>query len=273
MLDQEDTTIITDQAKGLEEALTQVLHKAGHFLCSFHCQQNIAKIVKGGNAEYSCLWMFKKLLNAHNKAEISHVKHKYSRHVDNRALKYLNTVLDKEVYPGARCNINGKPCYMYQRTASSSSEPMNRANQAAHARTAVDVVSSSRLLLQLAASRYQEKKEMAWTCKGALTPYGRKLRDAFFEKVDFQKYNIRMGESHDNRWECMVMRVGRGHVDRRCYFMKEELEWGTIFGGCSCNIPYTDGDPCHHMIAVVKSSRIEGLNPNNAMPFWWTTEC
>jgi len=23
----------------------------------------------------------------------------------------------------------------------------------------------------------------------------------------------------------------------------------------------------------VKSSRIEGLNPNNAMPFWWTTEC
>ncbi len=117
--------------------------------------------------------MFKKLLNAHNKAEISHIKHKYSRHVDDRALKYLNTtVLDKEVYPGARCNINGKPCYMCHRTASSSSESMNRANQAARARTAVDVVSSSRLLLKLAASRYQEKKEMAWTCKEALTPYG-----------------------------------------------------------------------------------------------------
>jgi hypothetical protein len=55
--------------------------------------------------------------------------------------------------------------------------------------------------------------------------------------------------------------------------MKEESEWGTVFGGCSCGIPYTDGVPCHHMIAVVKSSRIEGLNPNNAMPFWWTTEC
>jgi hypothetical protein len=82
-----------------------------------------------------------------------------------------------------------------------------------------------------------------------------------------------MGESHDNRWKCTVRRVGRGHVDTRCYFMKEESEWGTIFGGCSCNIPYTDGAPCHHMIAVVKSLRIEGLNPNNAMPFWWTTEC
>jgi hypothetical protein len=82
-----------------------------------------------------------------------------------------------------------------------------------------------------------------------------------------------MGDSHDDRWECMVTRVGRGHKDRRCYFMKEESEWGTVFGGCSCGIPYTDGVPCHHMIAMVKSSRIEGLNPNNAMPFWWTTEC
>ncbi len=70
-----------------------------------------------------------------------------------------------------------------------------------------------------------------------------------------------------------MTRVGRGHVDRRRYFMKEELEGGTVFGGCSCNIPYTDGVPCHHMIAVVKSLRIKGLNPNNAMPFWWTTEC
>jgi hypothetical protein len=118
---------------------------------------------------------------------------------------------------------------------------------------------------------------MAWKCKEALTPYGRKMRDAIFEKVDFWKYNIRMGESRDDRYECTVTRVGvgRGHVDRRCYIVKEESERGTVFGGCSCWIPHTDGVPCHHMImiAVVKSSRIEGLNPNNAMPFWWTTEC
>ena len=82
-----------------------------------------------------------------------------------------------------------------------------------------------------------------------------------------------MGDSHDDRWECTVTRVGRGHAERKCYFMKEESELGTVFGGCSCGIPYTDGVPCHHMIAMVKSSRIEGLNPNNAMPFWWTTEC
>ncbi len=46
-----------------------------------------------------------------------------------------------------------------------------------------------------------------------------------------------------------------------------------MFGGCSCGGPYTDGIPCHHMVAVVKSSRIEGLTATNSMPVWWTTEC
>jgi hypothetical protein len=31
--------------------------------------------------------------------------------------------------------------------------------------------------------------------------------------------------------------------------------------------------PCHHMVAVVKSSRIEGLTATNSMPVWWTMEC
>jgi hypothetical protein len=46
-----------------------------------------------------------------------------------------------------------------------------------------------------------------------------------------------------------------------------------VFGGCSCGLPFTDGVPCHHMVAVVKSSRIEGLTASNAMPYWWSTEC
>jgi hypothetical protein len=48
---------------------------------------------------------------------------------------------------------------------------------------------------------------------------------------------------------------------------------GSTFGGCSCGGPYTDGIPCHHMVAVVKSCRIEGLTATNSMPVWWTTEC
>ena len=41
----------------------------------------------------------------------------------------------------------------------------------------------------------------------------------------------------------------------------------------SCGIPYTDGIPCHHMVAVVESSRIEGPTATNSMPTWWSTEC
>jgi hypothetical protein len=88
-----------------------------------------------------------------------------------------------------------------------------------------------------------------------------------------------------------VTRLGKAHnKERTCFFLKEfedgsafggcscgvplkEFEDGSAFGGCSCGVPYTDGVPCHHMVAVVKSSGIEGLTPTNAMPYWWSTEC
>ena len=46
---------------------------------------------------------------------------------------------------------------------------------------------------------------------------------------------------------------------------------GSVFGGCSCGAPNVHGLPCHHMIAVTKSGRVEGLTPTNSMPLWWTT--
>ncbi len=134
-----DTTIITNQAKGLKEAIYQVLPDAVHFHCSFQRRQNIAKIVKGGNVKYSCLWLFNKLVKAHTKQEIEHIKHKHSQYVDKKVLKYLNTLDDKEVYPDARCNLGGS-IFMYKRSASLAGESMNRADKAACARMAVDVV-------------------------------------------------------------------------------------------------------------------------------------
>jgi hypothetical protein len=126
--------------------------------------------------------LFNKLVKAHTKEKIEHIMHKHSRYVDKKALKYSNTLDDKEVYPGARCNLGGR-IFMYQWSASLAVESMNRANKAARARMAVDVVSSTRLLLKLSASRYQEKKEEAWTWEEAITPYDTKLRDAAFETI------------------------------------------------------------------------------------------
>ncbi len=73
-------------------------------------------------------------------------------------------------------------------------------------------------------------------------------------------------------WDCKVMRNGQGNNKGNCFFLKEPNE-GSTFGGCSCCGPYTDEILCHHMVAVVKSSRIEGLTATNSMPVWWTTEC
>jgi hypothetical protein len=151
-LDRFDTTIITDQAKGLKEAIYQVLPDAVHFHCSFHRRQNIAKIVWGGNVKYFCLWLFNKLVKAHTKQEIKHIKHKHSGYVDKKALKYLNTLDNKEVYPGARCELGGR-IFMYQQSASLAVESMNWANKAACARTAVDVVFPPIFLIFLGGGR------------------------------------------------------------------------------------------------------------------------
>ena len=68
-----------------------------------------------------------------------------------------------------------------------------------------------------------------------------------------------------------MTRIGKGHSERTCFFLKEFEQ--SAFGDCSCGLPCTSGVPCHHMVAVVKSSRIEGLMASNAMPYWWSTEC
>jgi hypothetical protein len=55
------------------------------------------------------------------------------------------------------------------------------------------------------------------------------------------------------------------------WFLSSYDEDGSLFGGCSCGVPNTDGVPCHHICAVVKSYRIGGLNETNVMPSWWQT--
>ncbi len=52
------------------------------------------------------------------------------------------------------------------------------------------------------------------------TPYGTKLRDAAFETINFQHYRINI-DNADDRYELRVTRVGKGHKERTCYFMKE----------------------------------------------------
>ena len=161
---------------------------------------------------------------------------------------------------------------MYLHEASSSVESMNKANKPARARTAVDVVCSTHLLVDMCSNRYQAKKEEAWRWEDTLTPFGIKLRENAFKDVNYRLYRIKIEEATE-KWICRVTRIGsKGHSERTCFFWKEFEQ--LAFGDCSCGLPCTSGVLCHHIVAVVvKSSRIEGLTASNAMPYWWSTEC
>ena len=115
----------------------------------------------------------------------------------SRALKYLNILEDDQQYPGARCDRDDgdTQVYMYMHEASSSVESMNKANNPARAKTAVDVVCSTHLLVEMCSVRYQAKKEEAWKWEDTLTPYGIKLREKAFKDVNYRLYRIKIEEA------------------------------------------------------------------------------
>jgi hypothetical protein len=140
--------------------------------------------------------------------------------MDIKALKYLNTLADDQQYPGARCVRDDPKVFINQHQASSSVESMNNANKSAHARMSVDDVCSTTLLMEMCSIRYQAKKEEAWKWEDTLTPYGIKLRDAAFEHVNYRHYRINIEDAAE-KWICRVTRVGKGHSERTCFFLKE----------------------------------------------------
>ena len=261
------TTLISDQAKGLIDSIEEVMNLVGHFFCSYHRRQNIRTKVRGGSGPYSCMWMYNKLMRANNVEELNEIKHQHSSHMSDKALRYLNTINDHQQYPCARVSMGEDIC-MYQRSASSSVESMNNANKSVRARTAVDPVNSCLLLLQKENERFLSHRVDAYEWKDELTPHGVKLRNEIFKKVEYCEYSISIVNGIE-RVTCTVARVGK--VARECYFLVVPI-MDSVFGGCTCGSPKVNGVPCHHMIAVVKSSRVEGLTSTNAMPCWWYTK-
>jgi hypothetical protein len=114
-------TIITDQDKGSKAAIQAVIPDAFNFHCSFHRRQNIMKRCKGGVQEFKVAWLFNKLVNAKTQEAINQLKDQYSSKLAQRDMAYLNSVLDEEQYPGARCGVNVN-VLMYGRSSSASVE-------------------------------------------------------------------------------------------------------------------------------------------------------
>jgi hypothetical protein len=159
---------------------------------------------------------------------------------------------------------------MYQQTSSLTAESMNAANKSVRDCTVFDPINAMLLLLKLEATRFSKNMEKAWSWNEVLTPHGKKLSDKFFSKVNPRDYTITIDAELD-KYVCTVSRMPLNYTST-CWFPSSyDEDNGSLFGGCSCGVPNTNGIPCHHMCAVVKLHRIDRLNETNVMPTWWHT--
>jgi hypothetical protein len=226
-------TIITDQDEGKKNTIARQLQQVGHFHCSWHCHQNIIKRYGGGSGktQYSALWMYHKLMRCCNPGKIEYTRTMFVKHIAAKDLRYLNSINDEEQYPGARCAMADKGIYMYQRPASSAVELMNAANKEMQARTAVDALNATLLLIRLECNRFQRMKQEAGGDDLGLTPRGKDEYDSTYTDLfsHHYSYNVTDVETH---WQ---VRVQHNNVERAepqyVQFPKEAVN-GSFFGTC-----------------------------------------
>jgi hypothetical protein len=108
-----ETTIITNWEKGFIEAMAEVLPLAVNFFCSFYQRKTIETFVKGEKGKYSRHWFYWQLLNCSLPETVTKLHFEHAAHINDKALQYINLVLDHQQFPAAKCGL-GDSIYMYQ---------------------------------------------------------------------------------------------------------------------------------------------------------------
>jgi hypothetical protein len=154
IINQSNYTIITIQDKGSLLAMENTVLLVGRFLCSFHCQQNIALKCCGGKGQkaLSALWVYNLLIGCKSVASLSATRKKYEDERFPTDRHYLFNIAEEMQVPATRCAQDNSVC-MYGKTASSGVEAMNRANEDIHHRTAVDTLNATLILLEKESTR------------------------------------------------------------------------------------------------------------------------
>ena len=93
-------------------------------------------------------------------------------------------------------------------------------------------------------------------------------RETAFKDIDVNNYIIDVSIPEDDFTTCKVKSTGPLGNWNTLQFPNEQIG-GSCFGTCTCGIPKVKGIPCHHMVAVLKSGLMAGLDKNNIMPTWW----
>ncbi len=201
-------TIVTDQDKGSIAAIQEQVPQAAQFHCLFHHRQNIIKKRGGGKGctPLTALCMYNLLSSCNLVKQLENNKIKYYGKTHPTNLHYLTKLPDRSQYPAVRCAMVDNIC-MFSKLASSGVESMNKANQLARQRTAVDILNAVILLIKLEGERFNWHKQKAWEMDNQLlTELGLELMEEAFADVDIRDFwiNITTGKTVH---KCTVSRM------------------------------------------------------------------
>jgi hypothetical protein len=122
--------------------------------------------------------------------------------------------------------------YMYQQSASNAVESMNTENQEMRARTAVDTLNATLLLIRLECDRFQRMKQEAWGGDSGLTPRGKDEYDSTCTDLfsHHYSYNVTDVETH---WQVRVQRSNAERAEPHYVRLPKEAVNGSFFGTCT----------------------------------------
>jgi len=109
---------------------------------------------------------------------------------------YLTKLSDETQYTVVRCAMGENIC-MFSKSASSGVESMNRANQLAQQKTAVDILNWIIMLLKIEGEWFEWYKEKAWEWDNILTEKGLALMEESFENVNVREYCMTISPIED----------------------------------------------------------------------------
>ena len=147
---------------------------------------------------------------------------------------------------------------MFHHTTSHGSEAMNAANKEMCTKIAVCPINACILLTNMESRHHERQKKSAWAQSNNLTPHEDKEYKDVFDGVNYREFSIIVVE-HDLSLECSVKQLNTLARKHTVSFPKEPTR-GLSFGKCTCGSVTRDAVPCEHMVTVVCSSHIVGLN-------------
>jgi hypothetical protein len=194
------------------------------------------------------LWMYNLLSSCNSVKRLENNKTKYYNKMHPTNLHYLTKLPDRSHYPAARCAMGDNIC-MFSKLASSGVKSMNKANQLAQQRTAVNILNAVILLIKLKGECFTWHKEKAWERDNQLLmELGLELMEEAFADVDIRDYMINIAKGKTVH-KCTVSRM-KSRSEYTVTIPTKDM-MGSRFGSCTCGKPTKDGVPCKHMVAIV----------------------